>query len=271
MEFVTARDVDIPALGIGTARFDSNDTCREAVETALEAGYRHVDTAQMYGTEDAVGAALESADVDPEEVFVTTKLDDGNRGHDAVLESTAESLERLGTDTVDLLLIHSPNDDVPIAETIGAMNDLQEERLVRHTGVSNFSVQQLRDAMDVSETPIVTNQVEYHPHNGQPDLLKFCIDEDVVLTAYSPLDVGDVGDDSTLVEIADRYGKTPAQIAIRWHLQQPQVVTIPKAADPEHVRANVDVFDFELTDDEMRTVFDGAGGLSDGLRYRLEL
>lgn len=167
MEFVTAGDVDIPALGIGTARFDSNDTCREAVETALEAGYRHVDTAQMYGTEDAVGAALESADVDPEEVFVTTKLDDGNRGHDAVLESTAESLERLGTDTVDLLLIHSPNDDVPIAETIGAMNDLQEERLVRHTGVSNFSVQQLRDAMDVSETPIVTNQVEYHPHNGQ--------------------------------------------------------------------------------------------------------
>ena len=271
MEYVTVGDVDVPALGFGTARFDSNDVCQEAVEVALGAGYRHIDTAQIYGSEGAVGTAVETAAVDREDLFVTTKLADGNRDHDRVLESTTESLETLGTEYVDLLLIHSPNDEIPHEETIGAMNELQEEGAVRHVGVSNFSVQQLQDAMDISETPIVTNQVEYHPHRGQSDLLQTCIDEGVMLTAYSPLAVGDVLEDSTLTEIGERYEKTPAQVAIRWLLQQPMVSTIPKAAGHEHIRENVDVFDFDLTDEEMREIFDGAGGLSDGLRERLDL
>ena len=271
MQHVTAQGAEVPALGIGTARFDSNDRCREAVETALDVGYRHIDTAQTYGTEGAVGEALENADVDRGEVFVTTKLDDDNRDHEGVVDSTRESLEELRSDYVDLLLIHSPNETVPVEETIGAMNELQDEGVVRHVGVSNFSVEQLREAIDLSETPIVADQVEYHPHRGQADLLEYCIDENVTLTAYSPLDVGGVADDPTLADIGDRHDKTASQVAIRWLLQQEMVSTVPKAADPEHVRENFDVFDFELSDDEMREVFDLGGGLSDGLRDRLGL
>ncbi|WP_227353804.1 aldo/keto reductase [Haladaptatus salinisoli] len=271
MEFITAQGAEIPALGFGTARFDSNDVCRRAVEVALETGYRHIDTAQMYGTEGAVGSAVAAAEVDRDEVFVTTKLNDDNRSRDRMLDSTKRSLEELRMDTVDLLLIHSPNETVPVEETIGAMNELQDDGAVRHVGVSNFSVDQLRRARDASETPVVTNQVEYHPHRGQGDLLEFCIDENVMLTAYSPLDIGSVMEDTALVEIGNRHGKTAPQVAIRWLLQQEMVSAIPKAAEHEHVRENFNVFDFELSDDEMRRIFEGAGGLSDGLRERLGL
>jgi len=270
-ETLTVEGVEIPALGIGTARFDSNELCQQAVEEALGIGYRHVDTAQMYGTEEAVGAAIENSDVTREEVFVVTKLDDGNRGHDDVLNSTRGSLDDLRTDYIDLLLIHSPNETVPLEETIGAMNRLQDDGPVHHIGVSNFSVTQTRQAMEASESPIVTNQVEYHPHQGQPDLLEFCIDEGIMLTAYSPLDIGDVMDETLLAEIGNRYEKTAPQVSIRWLLQQEMVSTIPKAAETEHVQENFDVFDFELTDDEMREIFELAGGLTDGLRERLEL
>lgn len=271
MEYVTTRGVDVPALGIGTARFDSNDACQQAVETALDVGYRHIDTAQSYGTEEAVGEAVAAAAVDREEVFVTTKLDDDSRDHGAVLESTRRSLAALETDHVDLLLIHSSNETVPLEETIGAMNELQDENLVDHVGVSNFSVDQLRQAMDASDTPIITDQVEYHPHEEQSELLAFCIDENVMLTAYSPLDVGGVMDDVTLAAIGDRYEKTAPQVALRWLLQQEMVSAIPKAGKREHIHENFDVFDFELDDDEMREIFELAGGLTEGLRERLEL
>ena len=252
---VTTQGVEVPALGIGTARFDENDRCRRAVETALEVGYRHIDTAQMYGTEGAVGDALAASDVDREEVFVTTKLDNGNRDHDSVVESTRESLDALRVDTVDLLLIHSPNDTVSLEETIDAMNELQDDGAVANVGVSNFSVGQLRDAMEASETPIIANQVEYHPHKDQSELLEACVDENVMLTAYSPFDVGDVLDEPVLAEIGERYDRTAAQVTLRWLLQQEMVSAIPKAADPDHVRANFDVFDFELTDEEMDEIF----------------
>ncbi|WP_227374306.1 aldo/keto reductase [Haladaptatus halobius] len=271
MEFITAQGVEIPALGFGTARFNSNDVCQQAVEVALETGYRHIDTAQMYGTEGAVGSVVSAAEVDRDEVFVTTKLNDDNRSRNRVLDSTKRSLEELRTDAVDLLLIHSPNETVPIEETVGAMNELQDDGAVRHVGVSNFSVDQLCRAMDASETPILTNQVEYHPHRGQGELLEFCIEENVMLTAYSPLNVGSVMDDTTLAEIGNRHGKTAPQVALRWLLQQEMVSAIPKAAEHEHVRENFDVFDFELTDDEMRRIFEGMDGLSDGLRERLGL
>lgn len=271
MKTITSGGAEIPALGVGTARFDSNDRCQEAVEAALDIGYRHIDTAQVYGTEEAVGAAVAESDVDREEVFVTTKLDDSNRSRDRVLETTRESLDRLQMDYVDLLLIHSPDQTEPLEETLDAMNELVDAGDVRHVGVSNFSVEQTEQSMELSEAPIVTNQVEYHPHRGQPDLLEFCIDENVMLTAYSPLDVGDVVDDETLVEIGDGHGKTAAQVTVRWLLQQEMVSTVPKAASRDHLRENFDVFDFELSDDEMRRIFEGAGGLTDGLRSRLEL
>ncbi len=271
MEYVRTRNVEVPALGFGTARFDSNDACRRAVEVALETGYRHIDTAQMYGTEGAVGAAISASDVARDELFVTTKLDRGNRSYARVLDSTKRSLETLDIDAIDLLLIHSPNDTVPLEQTIGAMNELQDTGVVRHVGVSNFSVDELRRAMDHSDRPILTNQVKYNPNYGQSDLLAFCIDEDVMLTAYSPLDVGRVAGDSTLSAIGNRHGKSAAQVALRWLLQQELVSAIPKAANHDHIRENFDVFDFELTDDEMRQIFEKRGPLVDRLMTLLGL
>ena len=269
MEYVTVGGTEVPALGFGTARMDEYDEQYRAVSAALEAGYRHIDTAQIYGSEGAVGDAIEESDVAREELFLTTKLAGGNREHEAVLESTEGSLDRLGSEYVDLLLIHSSNDEVGHEETIGAMNELQEEGRVEHVGVSNFSVRQTAEAMELSETPILTNQVTYNPHVSQADLLTHCIDEGVMLTAYSPLAVGDVVGDETLASIGERYGKSAAQVALRWLIQQPMVSTIPMSSQPEHVRENVDVFDFELAGEELREVFELQGGLPDDLADRL--
>lgn len=269
MEYVTAQGVEVPALGFGTARMDTDEERYRAVSAALEAGYRHLDTAQVYGSEPAVGDALADAAVDREDVFVTTKLSGENRTRDAVVESTRASCDRLGTDYVDLLLIHWPDDDVPLEDTLRGMNDCRDDGRVRHLGVSNFSVRETAEARELSDAPVLTNQVEYHVDNRQDDLLAYCIDEDLLLTAYSPLGVGDVLDDETLAAVGERHGKTPAQVAIRWLLDQPQVATIPMSASPDHIRENADVFDFELTADEMRECFDISGGIDEDLAARI--
>ncbi|WP_458207897.1 aldo/keto reductase [Haladaptatus sp. NG-SE-30] len=264
-ESVTVDDATIPSLGLGTAPMTGRE-CRQAVEQALKLDYRHVDTAQMYDNEDAVGEGIAASDVDRSDVFVTTKLNRGNLSSEKVLSSVDASLDRLDTTYVDLLLIHAPSSRIPIAETIEAMNELQEQGLVHHIGVSNFSTDQMQAAIDTSETPIVTNQVKYNPYHRQDDLLEFCIEQDVTLTAYTPLAKGRVADDETLVRIGERYGKTGAQVALRWLLQQTNVIAIPKASRGEHLRENLDVFDFELTDGEMDAVFAVEGGLVDRLR-----
>lgn len=268
MKHVSVNGVDVPALGFGTARMDTDQERRQAVETALDVGYRHIDTAQAYGSEAAVGEALAASDVDREDVFLTTKLSGANRAHDDVIESTGASLDRLGTDYVDLLLIHAPNDDVPLEETLDAMNELRDDGLVRNIGVSNFSVAQLREAMERSEAPILTNQIEYHVLERRDDLLSLCREEDVMLTAYSPLAVGDLADDPMLERIGQQVGKSAAQVAIRWLIQQPKVSAIPMSSSPEHIRSNFDVFDFQLTDDEMEELSD-RGGTVDVIRSKL--
>ena len=267
MEYVTVQDTAVPALGLGTWQLRGEE-CRSAVERALEIGYRHVDTAQMYRNEAAVGTAIANSDVDRDELFVVTKVQRKNLAHDDVIRSVEGSLDRLGT-SIDLLLIHWPSRSVPIEETIGTMNRLQREAAVDHIGVSNFSVEQLREAIAASETPILTNQVEYHPLNRQDALLEFCLDNDVLLTAYSPLAKGGVVGNGTLREIGARYGKTEAQVALRWLLQQGAVAAIPKASSRKHQAENLDVFDFSLTESEMRRVFDVRGGLLGRLRDRL--
>jgi diketogulonate reductase-like aldo/keto reductase len=254
MEYVSAQGVEVPALGFGTARMDTDEERRRAIGAALDAGYRHLDTAQVYGSEGAVGDAIRESDVDRDDAFVTAKLSGNNRAYDAVIESTRGSLDELDTDYVDLLLIHSPDQDVPHEETLDAMNELVDAGDVHHIGVSNFSVEETRNAIEASDAPILTNQVEYHVRHRQDDLLEFCIEEDVMLTAYSPLGVGDLLDEDAVREVADGHGKTPAQVAIRWLLQQPMVSTIPMTSSPDHARENFDVFDFELSDDEMRAL-----------------
>lgn len=252
MESVTVDGVDVPILGFGTWQLEG-EACRSAVTTALEVGYRHIDTAQMYGNESAVGDAIEASHVDRDDVFLVTKVRRRNLAPDDLRRTVEESLERLGTD-IDLLLIHSPSDTVPIEDSIEVMNRFQDEGDVKHIGVSNFSVSEMRDAMDASRTPILTNQVEYNPFQIPADIHEFCVENDRLLTAYSPLAEQAVLGTETLQRIGDEYGKNEAQIALRWLIQQENVAAIPKAASEEHQRENFDIFDFELTDDEMELI-----------------
>lgn len=270
MDYETVRGERIPAIGLGTYELEGREGI-EAIKRALDLGYRHLDTAELYENETIVGTALGESSVDRESVFLTTKVWKTNLARDDVLASGRRSAEKLGVDVVDLLLIHAPSRSVPIAETVDAMNDLQAEGTVRHVGVSNFSVDQLGEAMAASETPILTNQVEYHPYEDRSELLGFCIENDVLLTAYSPLTKGRVATDSTLIEIGDRYRKTAAQVALRWLVQQPRVVAIPKAGETDHLRENLAVFDFALTDSEMETVAELGGGPLGTLRSLLNL
>lgn len=249
----TVRGADVPSVGLGTWRL-TGETCRHTVRAALEVGYRHIDTAQAYGNERRVGNALRDSDVERANVFLTTKLETGNREYDDVVRSTHESLAKLGTDYVDLLLIHWPNIRTPLRDTLAAMNHLVDEGAVRHVGVSNFDVDLLDRARMLSEHGILTNQVQYHPYWNQQDVLDYCRIHDVLVTAYSPLCHGGVLDDPILVEIGERHEKTAAQVAIRWLIQQPNVVTVPKATTREHLVENLDVFDFELTAEEMARI-----------------
>jgi diketogulonate reductase-like aldo/keto reductase len=271
MEYVTVEGEEVPALGFGTASMDTDEERERAIAAALAAGYRHLDTAQIYGSEPAVGRSVRDAEVNREEVSITTKLSGDNRAYDAVIDSTRESLDRLETDYIDLLLIHSPDQDVSHEETLDAMNELRDEGMIRYLGVSNFSVEETREAMTNSEAPIFTNQVEYNVHERQDDLLSLCIDEEIMLTAYSPLGVGDLLDDETVREIADRHERTAAQVALRWLLQQSMVAAIPMSSNPDHVRGNFDVFDFELSTEEMGDLFRVDGDLDDDLASRLDL
>lgn len=255
MEYVSVQGVEIPVLGFGTARMGKTET-QKAVEIALELGYRHIDTAQMYANEDAVGTAVETSDFARDEVFLVTKIHRRNLAYEDFFDSFEKSLDRLQMDYVDLLLIHEPSRNVPIAESIRAMNELQEAGSVRHIGVSNFSIRQLREADEASNTPIITNQVEYHTFKDQSQLLEYCVDNNVMLTAYSPLDVGRGLENDTLVRIGERYGKSPAQVALRWLIQQENVSAIPKASKRQHQQENIDIFDFELTDAEMNAIFE---------------
>ncbi|GAB7093598.1 aldo/keto reductase [Halolamina litorea] len=264
MEHIDAGGARIPKLGLGTWQ-NEDQSCAGAVETALELGYRHIDTAQVYQNEVAVGNGIAAADVDREDVFLTTKVWRSNFHHDDVIESVEESLEKLDTDYVDLLLMHWPHKRVPVAETLGAMAELHDRGLVEHIGVSNFTAEQLRQAIRVSNVPIVANQVLYHPYYDQSDLLEVCREEDVALTAYSPLARGAVLDDDVLATIGERYDKSAPQVALRWLVQQEGVVAIPKASSREHLASNLAVFDFELSESEMARV----GSRTPGIRTRL--
>jgi diketogulonate reductase-like aldo/keto reductase len=264
MESVEAGGATIPKLGLGTWQ-NTGPGCTESVRTALELGYRHVDTAQAYENEAEVGEGIATADVDREDVFLTTKVWRSNLQPDDLRESVRGSLDRLGVEYVDLLLLHWPHPRVPAAEPLGAMAALREQGLIRHIGVSNYTAGQLRDAIDAVDAPVVADQVLYNPYKDQSELLSLCREADVALTAYSPLARGAVLDDEVLATIGDRYDMTAAQVALRWLVQQDGVVAIPKATSREHIAANAEVFDVELTDAEMARVAD----CSPGLRTRL--
>jgi 2,5-diketo-D-gluconate reductase B len=237
----------VPKLGFGTWEILGSD-CEEAVADALEIGYRHIDTAQAYDNEAEVGKALAASGVPRKELWLTTKLWRSEFAPDKVRASTEGSLERLQVNCVDLLLLHWPNDEVPLEETLEALAAIRDEGLIKHFGVSNFPAYMLRDAL--KRAPIFADQVEFHPFLGQDELATLAVEKDFMLTAYSPLARGKVPGDETLRAIGERHGKTAGQVALRWLLDKPNVATIPKASSHERRLENFEVFDFELSDDD---------------------
>lgn len=253
MEYVNANGTNIPALGFGTFELEPNDA--EAMTThALKTGYRHIDTAQMYKNEEAVGRGIKQSGVARNDFFLTTKIWQ-KAFADGDLQRTAEKcLARLDTDHVDLLLLHWPNPDIPLAETIGALNDVRERGLARNIGISNFTTSLIEQAVELSNAPLVCNQVEYHPYLNQQPVKNVLDQHGMALTAYCPLAQGQVFKEETLNRIGKAHGKNGGQIALRWLLQQDRVIAIPRSTKPEHVESNFDVFDFELTAEQMSEI-----------------
>jgi 2,5-diketo-D-gluconate reductase B len=245
--------VRVPALGLGTFGLTGEEGIR-AVRAGLDAGYRHIDCAPKYGNEAEVGRALRESGIARDQLFVTTKVWHTDLDRAAAIASVEQSLKHLGLDHVDLLLVHWPNPAIKLAETLGAFAELQGRGLARLIGVSNFTIAMLTEALDVVGAPILANQVEYHPFLDQTKLLAFLRARGMLLTAYLPIARGAVNKDATLVRIAAEKGKSPAQIALRWLLQQDAVVAIPRSSRPERLRENCGVFDFTLSAEQTRAI-----------------
>jgi 2,5-diketo-D-gluconate reductase A len=248
---ITLHDgIEIPQLGFGVFQVPPEET-QGVVELALDAGYRHVDTAAAYRNEVGVGAALAASGLPREDVFITTKLWNSQQGHDSTLEAFEASRGRLGLDYVDLYLIHWP---VPsegrFVDTWRAFERILEEGHTRTIGVSNFRIEDLERLEAETDTRPTVNQVELHPRHQQAELRAWHEECGIATEAWSPLAQGDLLDDETIGEIASHHGKTPAQAILRWHLQLGNVV-IPKSVTPERIRENLELFDFELSEEEM--------------------
>jgi 2,5-diketo-D-gluconate reductase A len=245
--------VEIPQLGFGVFQIPPEET-QEAVEEALGAGYRHVDTAAAYRNEAGVGAAIAATGVRREDVFVTTKLWNSEQGYDSTLAAFDKSLERLGTGHVDLYLIHWPRPDAGLfLETWRAFERIKEEGGARSIGVSNFRVEDLERLEAEAEQRPTVNQIELHPRFQQADLRSWGAGHDVATEAWSPLAQGELLEDGTIETIAAHHDCSPAQAILRWHLQLGNVV-IPKSATPERIRENFELFDFELSEDDMAAI-----------------
>jgi diketogulonate reductase-like aldo/keto reductase len=250
-ETVSAGGARIPLVGLGTWTLRGKD-CVRLVEQAVAAGYRHIDTAQLYENEQEVGEGVRASGL-REQVFVTTKVRPENL-HANDLERTArESIERLNVGAVDLLLIHWPNAKIPLAETIGALNKVKRDGLTRHIGVSNFNVALIEQATKLSEAPLVCDQVEYHPFLDQAKVMAACKRHDMAVVAYSPIARGGAHGDEVIGRIAKAHGKSPAQVSLRWLVQQ-GVVVIPRTSKIERLKENIALFDFALTAAEMKEI-----------------
>jgi len=237
--------VDLPAPGLGTSGNDDPDTCADTVAAAIETGYRHVDTAQMYDNEAAVGEGVRRASVPREDVFVATKVHPENLAPEDVRASTRESLDRLGLERVDLLYVHWPVDAYDAPETLPAFDAVREAGLTRHVGVSNFTPDLLEEAHELLDAPVVAHQVECHPLLQQAELRRLAREQGHALVAYAPLLRGDADDVEELVAVADKHGATPYQVSLAWLLGLENVVPIPKATG-DHVAANWAARDLEL-------------------------
>ena len=245
--------MQMPRLGFGTFQLEP-DTAERMVAEAIEVGYRHIDTAQMYQNEEAVGKGLVASGVSTDEIFVTTKVDNDNHEPEALVESVEASLEKLQLDHVDLLLVHWPVHYDRIAATVAALANVHAGGMTRHIGVSNFTIEQLEQVKGMA--PIEALQVECHPYFQQRELLDWCVENDFALTAYSPVAQGKVFDDDVLSEIAEAHGSNPGAVALAWLMQRDHVCAIPRTSSSDHLADNFAAVELELGDDEIARIDD---------------
>jgi diketogulonate reductase-like aldo/keto reductase len=253
MKIVSAHGAHIPAIGFGTWPM-RGDECRRAVSAALEAGYRHIDTAAGYGNEREVGEAIRGSGLPRNDIFVTTKISPSEFAEGRMQRAAEAGVRNLAVDQVDLILLHWPSHTIPAADAIRTLNDVKRRGMTRHIGVSNFTTKLLAEAWAATEEPIAVNQCEYHPHLNQDRLIADCRARGMAFTAYAPIGRGEVLGDPKIKAIAERLGKTPAQIIVRWLIQQDGIVAIPKSANPRRIRENFDVFGFELSPADMAAI-----------------
>lgn len=254
MHTVSSADLHIPAIGFGTWQLEGK-TAQSMVETALELGYRHIDTAHIYGNEAEVGAAIASSGDERGDIFLTTKIWIDSFAKDDLARAAEASVKKLGG-PVDLLLLHWPKPTVPLAETIEALNAVKARGLTRGIGVSNFPSKLLKEAARLSESPLITDQVEYHPYLSQQAVLETLRDMGAALTAWSPIAQGRVVNDPVLNAIGAAHGKSATQVTLRWLIQQEGVIAIPRTTSATRAAENLSVFDFALTEAEMAAIFD---------------
>jgi diketogulonate reductase-like aldo/keto reductase len=250
---LSAHGCEMPVIGFGTSQLGN---CAEIVATALKLGYRHLDTAWKYGTEDGVGEGVRASGVPRREIFLCTKVSHEYLRATDFARSVDQSLKRLRTDYVDLLHVHWPSTDgIPLAETMGALAKAKSEGKARHIGVANFNIALTEQAMRLCPEPLVALQAEYHPYLDQSKVLAFCRRAGLVFTAYCPLGRGRLFTDPVIAEIARARGRTVAQVALRWLVQQGNIAPIPRSSNPQHMAESLKVFDFSLTPEEMNRIF----------------
>jgi diketogulonate reductase-like aldo/keto reductase len=240
----------MPAFGLGTWQL-TGEQCEKAVKWALEMGYPQIDTSDDYENEERIGRALKG--FDRSRLFITSKVDDSKLRKNDLIEGCKSSLKRLGIEYLDLYLIHRPNPTVPIEETMEGMKELVDEGLVRSIGVSNFSIEGTQEAVEASEVPLSNNQIKIHPYHYPAETIEFCKRKGIFVTAYSPLDTGEITDDDLLTEIGNHYGKSAAQVSLRW-LFEDELVIIPKSSTKDHLSEDMDIFDWELSDEDSERI-----------------
>jgi len=251
MHQVDANGANIPAIGLGTWTL-MGEAATRLVTDAIRSGYRHVDTAAMYDNEEAVGAGLRASGVSRNEIFLTTKVWPSDIGEGDLQRSVEASLKRLRVDRIDLALIHWPSTTIPLADSIWALNEVKDHGLARHIGVSNFTVSLVDEAVALSRHPLACNQIEYHPFLNQDRVLAACRGHGMAVVSYCPLARGaELFSEPAVTTAARQHGRTPAQIVLRWQVQQEGVVAIPRSSNPVRIAQNLRVFDFSLEADEM--------------------
>ncbi|MCY6482960.1 aldo/keto reductase [Clostridium aestuarii] len=248
---VLNNEVKMPWLGFGTFKVEDGNKIVDAVKKALEIGYSHIDTAAIYGNEAGVGQAIKESGIKREEIFLVSKVWNSEQGYESTLRAFDESLNKLNTDYLDLYLIHWPKELTK--ETWKALEKLYKEGRVRAIGVSNFKVHHLKELMEDAEIMPMVNQVEFHPQFPQTELIEFCKKNNIQLTAWGPLMQGKIFELPLMKELAQKYNKSIAQIALRWDLQM-GVVTIPKSIKSERIKSNSEIFDFEISDEDMKRI-----------------